>query len=78
MEKFRQRIQVGRNVTGIMRLPCVFSCYKEGGRGGIVYVLMEWDSDGNRLEARQGDWLCEDYDGRWTVKKCDRDERTDD
>ena len=76
MVKFRQRIEIGTNVTGIMRLPCVFSCYKEG--GGVVYILQEWDSDGNRLEARQGDWLCEDYDGRWTVQKGNSDEGTDD
>ena len=75
MERYKQKILIGKNVTGIMALPCVFSCYKEGGFGKLTYLLMEWDSDGNRIEAHQGDWLCEGYDGKWSVIKKDRDEK---
>lgn len=64
--KYKQEIRVGRNVTAIMELPCVFSCHKEAD-GNLVYLLYDWDNDGNYIEARRGDWLCEDTEGRWSV-----------
>ena len=64
MKKFKQRIQIGNNVTDMMKLPCVFSCHKDRD-DELVYLLYDWDANGNYLEARKGDWLCEDYDGRW-------------
>lgn len=34
----------------------------------IVYLLYDWDEQGNYVELRPGQWLCQDYDGRWEVK----------
>ena len=34
-EKVKQAIHVGRHVTDIMRLPCVYSCHKEA--DGTLY-----------------------------------------
>ena len=59
--RYKQAIQIGDNVTDIMRLPCVYSCRKEAD-GGLCYLFYDWDE---YVEARQSDWLCEDYDGRW-------------
>ena len=58
-EKVKQAIHVGRHVTDIMRLPCVYSCHKEAD-GTLCYLLYDWDE--------KGQWLCEGYDGKWTVK----------
>ena len=60
--KIRQAIQVGNNVTNIMRLPCIETCTKRNDRHG-----MEWleyvTTDGDIVES--GDWLCETDEGKW-------------
>ena len=48
-------------------LPCIYSCHKEAD-GRICYLLYDWDNQGNYIEARPGQWLCQDYDGKWEVK----------
>jgi len=69
--RYKQAIQIGDNVTDIMKLPCVMECHKRdifrgGHRIEFYYVL-----DSRRMKApgwqfgHEGDWLCEDYDGRW-------------
>lgn len=63
-----QRIQIGRHVTDIMRLPCVFSCHKEEG-GRLCYLLYDWDEQGRYIEAREGEWLVQTEDGRWHVDR---------
>ena len=74
MNEYRQKIRIGRNVTNIMKLPCVFSCHKEGD-DRLCYLLYDWDEFGNYIEARMGDWLCEDHDGRWHVEKAKRERK---
>lgn len=66
MENFRQAIKVGRNITSIFNLPCIFSCHKDD-EENPVFLLYDWDDNGNYIEARRGDWLCEDHEGRWGV-----------
>ena len=63
--KYKIAIQVGRNATEILNLPCVRGCNKFDGI--LVYYLYEWDEYGNELEATQGDWLCEDHKDVWHV-----------
>jgi hypothetical protein len=61
------KIEIGKNVTDIMRLGCVYSCHKDGD-GALVYLLYDWDADGNYVEAREGDVLvCED--GCWSIER---------
>jgi hypothetical protein len=67
LDTFKQRIQIGRNVTDIMRLPCVYSCHKEAD-GKLCYLLHDWDAEGNYVKAYEGDWLNEDEQGRWSVE----------
>ena len=62
--KYRQCIHIGSNVSDIMKLPCVFSCHKDG-NGNFVYLLYDWDDQGRYVECRRGDWLCEGTDGKW-------------
>lgn len=62
--KYKQTIHIGNNITDIMNLPCVFSCHKDY-QNNIVYLLYNWDDDGRYVEARKGDWLCQDYEGYW-------------
>ena len=65
-DKVKQAIHVGRHVTDIMRLPCVYSCHKEAD-GTLCYLLYDWDEKGQYVKAHEGQWLCEGYDGKWTV-----------
>jgi len=65
-EKVKQAIHVGRHVTDLMRLPCVYSCHKEAD-GTLCYLLYDWDEQGQNVKAHEGQWLCEGYDGKWTV-----------
>lgn len=62
--EYRQCIQIGSNVSDIMRLPCVFSCHKDG-NDNLVYLLYDWDDQGRYVECRRGDWLCEGTDDKW-------------
>ena len=64
--RFKQTLRINDNVTAIMRLPCVFSCHKESDER-LCYLLYDWDDNGKYIEARKGDWLCEDEDGKWSV-----------
>ena len=64
--KVKQAIRVGRHVTDLMRLDCVYSCHKEAD-GTLCYLLYDWDERGQYIKAREGQWLCEGYDGKWTV-----------
>ena len=40
--KVKQAIRVGRHVTDLMRLDCVYSCHKEAD-GTLCYLLYDWD-----------------------------------
>lgn len=56
-------IQIGNNVTDIMKLPCVFSCHKMS-NGELEYLLYDWDENGQYIKAHKGDWIVED-DGKY-------------
>lgn len=64
MSKFVQAIQVGGNVTGIMRLPCVTACLKLNNKNGLEWLEYVINGDDNQ-RVEQGDWICQDQDGRW-------------
>lgn len=66
MDKILRAIQIGNNVTDMMKLPCIFSCHKEQD-GRLCYLLYDWDEHGNYKEAHKGDWLCEEEGGGWSV-----------
>ena len=61
--KVKQAIRVGRNATDIMRLPCVCSCYKRDD-DTLYYRFLSFQ---RHVTAHEGQWLCEDYNGNWTV-----------
>ena len=63
--KVKQAIRVGRNATDIMRLPCVLSCHKQAD-GTLCYHLL-CSLKSRYVTAHEGQWLCEDYNGNWTV-----------
>ena len=71
--RYKQAIQIGDNVTDIMRLPCVISCTKEFWNNTDIKYMYSLFGDtvcskyswGDSVIAYSGDWLCEDYDGRW-------------
>lgn len=75
MEKFKQAIRIGDNVTDIMKLPCVFSCHKMGD-GGLEYLLYDWDENAQYVKVHKGDWLCQGYDGSWHKLSDKEHERT--
>jgi len=59
-------IQIGNNVTNIMKLPCVFSCHKMAD-GELEYLLYDWDEQGQYVKAHKSDWIIEDNDGDYHV-----------
>lgn len=62
--QFRQTIQIGRNVTDIINLPCVDGVRKSY-TGVLVYQV---NTVGVTPKyAREGDFTCQDYDGDWHV-----------
>lgn len=46
-------IQIGNNVTDIMKLPCLFSCHKAT-NGELEYLLYDWDDKGQYVKAHNG------------------------
>ena len=67
-KRYKKAILIPDGVTPtIFALPYIYSCHK-GFDGGIVYLLYDWDEQGNYIELRPGQWLCERYDGKWEVK----------
>ena len=56
----KQRIQIERNVTNIIKLPCVRAVEKQAD-GTLFYLLY-----GGQI-ARQGNWLVESLNGKWYV-----------
>ena len=51
--KVKQAIRVGRHVTDLMRLECVYSCHKEAD-GTLCYLLYDWDERGQYVKAHEG------------------------
>lgn len=60
--KIIQAIQIGDNVTNIMKLPCIEKCVKRNNKNGLEW-LEYGTTDGDIVEC--GDWLCETEDGKW-------------
>lgn len=59
----KQTIKVTANATYMLKLPCVYSCHKENDE--LVYLLYDWDDNGQYVKAHIGDWLGEDEEGKW-------------
>lgn len=63
--KFKQCIQIGKTIDGIFQLPCVAAIRKD------IFGVAFFDlygfimNDGKSVSAREGDWLCEDYNNKW-------------
>lgn len=68
--RYKQAIQIGNNVTDIMRLPCVLGARKKMYNPAVIYYILFGDVITNGVQwseavkAYNGDWLCEDYYGR--------------
>lgn len=64
--KYKQCIQAGNNVNDILKLPCVTTVRKlDSGR--YVYELVLNKKQWLPPIAVEGDWICQDEDGEWTV-----------
>lgn len=63
--RFKQCIQISRTIEGIFKLPCIAAVRKDifGAPFFDTYGFIMYD--GKSVSARDGDWLCEDYDNRW-------------
>ena len=76
MKKFKQCIQVGNNITDIMKLPCVVKCEKESRwsfkmlflnlaekekKEVFIFTLMSGET------AKTGDWIVLDVCDNWHV-----------
>lgn len=63
--RFKQTIQISKTIEGIFKLPCIAAIRKDifGAPFFDTYGFLMYD--GNSGSAREGDWLCEDYDNKW-------------
>ena len=61
-KKIVKAIQIGNNITDIMRLPCIKKCVKCNDKNGFEW-LEYVTTDGDIVEG--GDWLCETKEGKW-------------
>ena len=68
MNKFKQCVRIGRNVTDIFNLPCVIEVQKMV-NGKPLYSIAAMNEHGKPIEdvAETGDWLCQDCNGGWQV-----------
>lgn len=64
MKKFKMTIQIGKNVTDIINLPCVESVRKNFEQK-LVYAVKTVCS--SIYYAMEGDLICQDYDNSWHV-----------
>lgn len=63
--KYKQAIQVGHNVTEMMKLPCIQNCMKLA-NGSLAYGLTtRCEALSPVSYAMAGDWLVEEHDGYW-------------
>lgn len=62
--RYIQLIQIGDNVTDILKLPCVTAVFKENDKRGFEWL--EYNLTNGEV-AEKGDWLCEDCNGGWHV-----------
>lgn len=68
---FRQAVQVGNDITGIMKLPCVTECRKRDMYRHRHVIEYYYTLDPFKMAlkgwqfAHVGEWLCEDSDGKW-------------
>lgn len=60
---FIQAVQVGKNATAILSLDCVTAARKVMGE-----LIFDISSNGNVCQARKGDWIVQDYQGKWHVE----------
>ena len=69
--RYKQAIQIGHNITDNMQVPCVMECTKRDNLRGGHRIEYYYTLDPSKMVPREwqyahlGDWLCEDYDGRW-------------
>ena len=62
---FKQAIKIGRGIEDVFRLPCVAAIRKDI-FGAAFYDLYGFIMhDGRSVSAREGDWICEDNEGKW-------------
>lgn len=66
-EMYKQAIKIGSNVTDMMKLPCVTACHKLNDKCGLEWLEYEISLGDHKEHAEEGDWLCEDCEGHWTV-----------
>lgn len=65
--EFVTAIQIGKNITDIFRLPCIAAIRKDI-FGAVFYELYGFlMSDGRNAVAREGNWLCENYNSKWKL-----------
>ncbi len=67
MAKFIKAVQIGGNVTDIMKLPCVLSCMKVNDRNGLEWLIYRVKCNRHVELAEETDYICQDQQGRWHV-----------
>jgi hypothetical protein len=64
---FKQSIRIGKNIEGIFKLPCVAAIRKDIFGAAFFELYGYMMQDKKSAVAREGDWLCENYKGHWTL-----------
>lgn len=66
--KFKHAIQVGKNISDIMKLPCVTACHKMNDKNGFEWF--QYDVvvyNGSTEIAEESDWIVQGESGDWYV-----------
>lgn len=65
----KKAIQIGDNVTDVIRLPCVVACIKKDDQQGFEWLeyRVKCGVSGRAQYAEKGDWLVEDTNGYWHI-----------
>lgn len=65
MVKIVQAIQIGDNVTDIMRIPAIKQCEKVEWEGREVLLYRMQGRTGTIVPVQKSDWLVETESGEW-------------
>lgn len=79
--RYRQSVHIdGNSLDDLFRLPCVYGIRKDSKADFVIHLFgdthngnVKW---GDCDTAEIGDWLCEDYEGRWHCLKDEEYKKT--
>ena len=70
MKKYKLMVHIdGKCIDDILRLPCVKGCSKTATKDVYKFLFFPHCMAHPTTMAYTGDWICQDYDGKWYIEK---------